>query len=246
LTRGLSVRTILRTFAVAGALLLGRAEGLTQSTVHFFPQFVDGKAADGSHFRSTLTIMPWTAGSSPSCTLLLYGMAAAFDIGASGDYFTASVPANSVLSAPTSGKQPLQSGYGVLYCSDYVYSNVILSYYAPDKSKIGEATVISSQESVVSRMALDVRGGVRHAIAIANNTDFRKSYVISLAAGGTTRSVRVIIPARRNLAKFVDDILPVEPESIGVLTIQSEDLSFFSTVGFRFTGSLFTSIPAEP
>jgi hypothetical protein len=95
-------------------------------------------------------------------------------------------------------------------------------------------------------MALDVRGGVRQAFAIANNTNFNKSYVISLASGGTTRSVRVVVPARRNLARFVDDLLPVAPETIGVLTIQSEDFSFFSTLGLRFTGSLFTTIPGGP
>jgi hypothetical protein len=240
------MRTTFRICAVISVLLLSSVHGFSQSKVHVFPQFVDGRNGDGSSFRSTLTIMPWTVSSSPSCTLILYGMTAGFETGATGYYFTASVPSNSVLSAPTSGKQALQAGYGVLDCSDYVYSDLILSYYAPDNTKIGEATVFSTPETVVSRMAVDVRGGVQQAFAIANNTDYNKRYVISLASGGTTRSVRVVVPARRNLAKFIHEVLPVAPDSIGVLTIQSEDLSFFSTIGFRFSGAVFTTIPGAP
>jgi len=95
-------------------------------------------------------------------------------------------------------------------------------------------------------MVLDVRGGVQQAFAIANNTDFTKSYVLSLTSGGATRSVRVIVPARRNLARYVHDFLPIAPDSVGMLTIQADDFSFFSAVGFRFSGSLFTTIPGGP
>jgi hypothetical protein len=227
-------------------LLLSSIQGLAQSRFHIFPQFVDGRTTDGSSFRSTLAITPWTLTSSPSCSLVLYGMTVEFNTGVSGFYFTSFVPANSVLSAPTSGKQPIQSGYAVLECSDFVYASVILSYYAPDNRKIGEATVPSSVEAVVSRMVLDVRGGVQQAFAIANNTDFVRSYVLSLASEGTTRSVRVFVPARRNLARYVHEFLPIAPDSVGMLTIQSEDFSSFSAVGFRFSGSLFTTIPGGP
>lgn len=237
---------MVRVCALTSVLLLSAIHGFAQSRVHIFPQFIDGRAADGSSFRSTLTITPWTVASAPFCTLVLYGMTAEFNTGVSGFYFTSVVPANSVLSAPTSGKQAIQSGYAVLECTDFVYASVILSYYASDNSKIGEATVASSVEAVVSRMVLDVRGGVQQAFAIANNTDFARSYVLSLASGGTTRSVRVFVPARRNFARYVHEFLPIAPDSVGMLTIQSEDFSFFSAVGFRFSGSLFTTIPGGP
>jgi hypothetical protein len=170
-------------------------------------------------------------------------MTAMFDVGPTGYYFTAYIPPGTMLSAPTSGTQALQTGYATLSCTTSVYANVIYSFYAQDNQKLGEATVFSSPESSISRMAFDVRGGVRQAFAIANNTDFNRSYVVTLGSGGVNRSARVVVPARRNVARFVDEVLQVAPESIGVLTIQSEDYSYFSTVGFRFTGGVFTTIP---
>jgi hypothetical protein len=225
------------------ALLLSPLPVFSQSQFHVFPQFADGRAADGTYYRSTLTVLPWSGGTPPNCTFVLYGMTTTFDVGPTGYYFTAYIPAGTMLSAPTSGTQALQTGYGTLNCSTSVYANVIYSYYAQDNQKIGEATVFSSPETNYSRMAFDTRGGVRQAFAIANNTDYNRSYTVSLGAGGSTRSVRLVVPARRNLARFVEEVLPVVPESIGVLTIQSDDYSHFSTVGFRFTGGVFTTIP---
>jgi len=225
------------------AALLSPLPALSQSQFHVFPQFADGRAADGTYYRSTLTVLPWSGAGPPNCTFMLYGMTATFDVGPTGYYFTAYIPPGAMLSAPTSGAQFLQTGYGTLSCSTSVYANVIYSYYAQNDQKIGEATVFSSPETSFSRMAFDVRGAVRQAFAIANNTDFNRSYTVSLGSGGSTRSVRLLVPARRNLARFVDEVLPVVPESIGVLTIQSDDFSSFSTVGFRFTGGVFTTIP---
>ena len=235
---------MLSVLAVLTALLVAPSPAFSQAQFHVFPQFADGRASDGTYYRSTITILPWSgAASAPNCTFVLYGMTATFDTGASGYYFTAYVPPGTMLSAPTSGTQALQTGYATLNCTDYVYAHVLYTYYAQDSHKLGEATVFSSPESALSRMAFDVRGGVRQAFAIANNTDFNRSYLVSLGSGGVTRSARVVVPARRNLARFADELLSVVPESIGILTIQSDDLSSFSTTGFRYTGGVFTTIP---
>jgi hypothetical protein len=225
-------------------LFIASLPAAAQDRFHLFPQFADGGAPGGSYFRSTLTILPWSGAGTAFCEFVLQGMTANFEIGVSGSYFTANVPSGYTISAPTTGKQPLQTGFGVLSCSDYVYANVILTYYAADNSKISEATIFSTPAASVSRMTFDSRGGMRQAFAIANNSDFTRSYVISLAANGVTRSARVFVPARRNLPKFVDELLQVTPESIGLLTIQSDDYSWFNAVGFRFTGGVFTTIPA--
>ena len=237
-------RSTLPMLAAVTTLMLASSPAFSQSLFHVFPQFADGKAADGTYYRSTLTVLPLSSGFPPNCTFVLYGMTANFDIGVSGYYFTAYIPAGTALSAPTSGKQALQTGYATLTCTDYVYANVLFTYYAPDNHKLGEATIFSAPESSLQRMAFDVRGGVRQAFAIANNTDFNRSYVVSLGSGGVTQKIRVVVPARRNLAKFVDEVMTVVPESIGVLMIQSDDWSYFSTVGFRFTGGVFSTIPA--
>jgi hypothetical protein len=230
-------------FSVLAGMLLTAVSGFSQSQFHVFPQFADGRAPDGTYYRSTITVLPWSGGSPPDCTFMLYGMTATFNVGASGYYFTAYIPPGTMLSAPTTGTQALQTGYATLNCTSEVYANVIYTFYGQNNNKLGEATVFSSLESSFTRMPFDVRGGVRQAFAIANDTDFNRSYVVSLGSGGNTRSVRVFVPARRNLARFVDELLPVVPESIGVLTIQSDDYSYFSTIGFRYTGGVFTTIP---
>ena len=224
-------------------VFLSAALSQAQSQFHVFPQFADGRAADGTYYRSTLTVLPWSAGTPPNCTFVLYGMTATFNVGSNGYFFTAYIPPGTMLSAPTTGNQLLQTGYGTLNCTTSVYANVIYSFYGADDSKLGEATVFSSPEAAFSRMAFDIRGGVRQAFAIANNTDFNRSYTVSLGSGGVTRSTRILVPARRNLSRFVDELLPVVPESIGVLTVQSDDFSSFSVIGFRFTGGVFTTIP---
>jgi len=233
----------LTVLSVLAAVLLTSVPAFSQSQFHVFPQFADGRSPDGTYYRSTITILPWSGAAAPTCTLVLYGMTASFDASPGNYYFTSYIPPGTMLSAPTSGAQTLQTGYATLSCTSYVYANVLYAFYAQDSRKLGEATVFSSPESTYSRMAVDLRGGVRQAFAIANDNDSRKSYVISLVSGGVTRSTRVFIPARRNLAKFVDEILQVAPESLGILTIQSDDYSYFSTVGFRYTGGVFTTIP---
>jgi hypothetical protein len=230
-------------FSLLAVLLLTSVPAFSQSLFHIFPQFADGRSPDGTYYRSTITVLPWSAGTPPDCRFVLYGMTATFDVGPTGYYFTAYIPPGTMLSAPTSGTQALQTGYATVECSSHVYANVIYSFYSRDNRKLGEATVFSSPESSFTRMPFDIRGGVRQAFAIANDTDFNRSYVVSLGSGGITRSVRVVVPARRNLARFVDELLPVVPESIGVLTIESGDASYFSTIGFRYTGGVFTTIP---
>ena len=45
----------------------------TASTYHVFPQFADGRAGDGSYYRTTVMIVN-SSSSSGSCTLRLYGL----------------------------------------------------------------------------------------------------------------------------------------------------------------------------
>lgn len=223
--------------------LLVPASAFSQEMFHIFPQFADGRSEDGTYYRSTITILPWSGAAAPTCTLVLYGMTASFDANPGNYYFTSYLPPGTMLSAPTTGAQPLQTGYATLSCTSYVFANVLYTYYGADNRKIGEATVFSTPAYSYSRMPFDNRGGVRQAFAIANDSDVRKSYVISLLSNGVTRSTRVFVQARRNLEKFVDEVLQVTPDSLGILTIQSDDYSYFSSIGFRFTGGVFTTIP---
>ena len=61
------------------------------------------------------------------------------------------------MSARTSATQPLQTGYGTLFCNEVVFANVIYSFYAPNGTKLAEATVFSATEYTRSSVVFDVR-----------------------------------------------------------------------------------------
>src|SRR5258706_1586323 len=119
------------TFSALAIVLLTSIPAFSQALFHVFPQFADGRSPDGTYYRSTIMVVPWSgAASAPNCEFVLYGMTATFDVGANGYYFTAYIPPGTMLSAPTSGNQALQTGYATLNCTSYVYANVLYSFYA--------------------------------------------------------------------------------------------------------------------
>ena len=56
------------------------------------------------------------------------------------------------------------------------------------------------------------------------------------------------VPARSNLARFVSEMIPPGPASgqVYLLEVRSSDGSNFSMIGLRFTGSVFSVVPAVP
>src|SRR5437667_592104 len=84
----------------------------TASTYHVFPQFADGKFADGTYYRTTRIYL--NSGLAPTnCTTQLYG---ATTDGA--NTFTTSRPLapGGLVVAPTNGTQSFQQGYAALQC----------------------------------------------------------------------------------------------------------------------------------
>jgi hypothetical protein len=237
-------RTLSRSLSLV-ALLLALTELLSaQDTFHVFPQVADGRFSDGSFYRSTITVLPLFEGDAPQCVLTLFGMSAAFAGGSSSSSFSFNVAAGGVAAMQTTGNQAFQSGYGTLTCSTNVFANMLYSFYASEGGKLGEATIFSSSQSIRFRMVADHREGARLGIAIANNTDNQQGYVVTYAAsGGGSVSTTVTVPARRSVARFLDEMTPVAADSVGVVSITSPTLSNFSVIGLRFTGVVFTTIP---
>jgi hypothetical protein len=52
------------------------------------------------------------------------------------------------------------------------------------------------------------------------------------------------VSARTSLAKFLDELIPATAGRISRVTIESADLAYFETIGLRFTGAVFSTIPA--
>ncbi len=223
-------------------LFLITIDAYSQERFHVFPQFADGRFPDGSYYRSTITILPWFDSDNPTCSLVLYGMTTTFDSGASGFSFTISHSPGGFSVNRTTGVQLFQGGYATLTCSDYTFAHVFYTFYAANGTKLSEATVFSSGETYQRRIVVDQRDGARLGIAIANNTDLASSYTITATGSFGTRTATVNVPARRALARFVDELLTLPANALGVITIRQPDFSDFYLIGLRFTGALFTTI----
>jgi hypothetical protein len=230
---------------VVGLILLSTTTSPAQAVFQVFPQIADGRFDDGTYYQSTVMVVSWFDRPA-TCALRFYGMVTRLNGSALSSTFTIYVPAGGVTVVQTGGSTGgFQKGHATLECNEYVYSNVLYSYFMPDNVKAAEATVFGSLEDRRHRFVLDSRGGARLGIAIANNTDFTRSYYVTFYTDRLTRTATVQVPARRALSRFVDEFLALPADAVGLLSVQSVDGSSFSAIGLRYTGQVFTTIPAN-
>jgi hypothetical protein len=228
----------------AAALLLFSGIAFGQEKFFIFPQFADGAFSDGTSYRSTLMVQVWL--STPvTCTLRLNGMTTTLG-SASGSVFSISIPGSGWFQVRSNGTQAFQSGYAALTCSDYVFANVVYSYFAGG-SKLGEATVFGVDPTYTFRIVADQTEGARLALAMANDTDISRNYRITLKRSDGTAfgSSTVNVGARQTLAKFLSELVPTSVNQLLEATIEAPDFSDLSVVGVRYTGPVFTTIPAN-
>jgi hypothetical protein len=160
--------------------------------------------------------------------------------------FTITIADEGFFVGGTPGTQSFQSGYATLTCTNYVDALIVYSFYSASGTKLSEATVFSADESYTANVIMDHTGGARLGLAIANDTDLPRTYTITLknSAGAELTTGSVTVPARSTLARFIDEVMAV-PVSVGLLAIRAEDFSQFSVIGLRFTGVVFTTVPAS-
>lgn len=151
----------MRRIACVGLLALIFAAPLySQANFQIFPQFVDGRLSDGSYYRSTLTLVPWSANEALDCTLRFYGITPNLEALGSGSSFSFKLPAGGFIASTTPGSDGLQSGYATLGCSGYVLANVLYTLYSPNGAKVSEATVFPADESSEAKLIVDQRGDI--------------------------------------------------------------------------------------
>ncbi len=216
-----------------------------QDTFTVLPQIADGYFPDGSYYRSTIMITPWFVSDAPQCSLRFYGLNLEIEGTGPVANTSISVPTGGMSVLRTTGRSSYQGGYGTLTCTQYVFANVLFALYAPNNQKVGEATVFGAAESFVRRVIADQREGAKLGLAIANNTDLQRTYRLTLLTNaGTTFTRTINVGGRRNATAFLDDLMPETAGSVGLLTVDTADFSEFSLIGLRFTGPVFTTIPA--
>jgi peptidyl-Asp metalloendopeptidase len=213
----------------------------TASTYHVFPQFADGRFADGSSYRTTVMIANPSSTSGANCTMQMRGFTVpgfptSYTLGAGGWVIL-----------PTSGTQNFVSGYATLSCSANVEAQVLYSYYAPNGVKLSEATVFSSPAANALGLTADERDGGRFAIAIANDTDRTVSYSIYISASGFSGSRQISLNPRSSIAGFLSELVSGMPgNTTGAVTVvASSTADTGSVIGLRYTGGVFTTMPAS-
>ncbi|HLH30100.1 MAG TPA: putative Ig domain-containing protein, partial [Terriglobia bacterium] len=208
---------------------------VTANTSHVFPQFADGVLGN-SVYKTTLMLSNPNAGTAANCTLQLHGVTL------SDFASTYSVPAAAFVIAQTSGKQSFQSGYAALQCSSSVEALLLYSLYGSDGTKISEATVFSSPPTSALNIVTDQRDGAQLGLAIANDSDQSVTYTITPV--GLTQTGSLTLAPRTSAAKFVNELVSgIPPNSYGVVKISSTT-GKASVIGLRFTGNVFTTVPA--
>jgi hypothetical protein len=150
--------------------------------------------------------------------------------------------------APTAGTQSFKSGYATLQCSANVEAQLLYSYYGSNGIKISEATVFSSPPAGVLGLNMDERDGGQFAIAIANDLDRTVTYTIYVSGSTFSGSVERTLPARTSLAAFLRELLPSMPAdgTAAVTVAANSSADSGSVIGLRFTGGVFTTMPASP
>jgi len=213
---------------------------VTASTYHVFPQFADGRLADGTYYRTTVMIANTSNTSGTTCTLRLNGLT--ID-GLSTLTYT--LGPNGWTISPTSGTQSFRSGYATLQCSVKVEAQLLYSFYSPSGTKLSEATVFSSPPAAWAQLLADGRGGSRVGIAIANDSDQSTTFAVTAddASGNQLGTTSLTLSARSSLAAFLDELLSIPPNTYGPVYVSS-NTGMASVIGLRFTGDAFTTIPA--
>jgi hypothetical protein len=143
---------------------------------------------------------------------------------------------------------PLATGYGTLTCSQPVTATISYVYLAvPSGTVLAGAAVFSSPPAKQAELVVYQTAGYRTALAIANDTDTAAQYQVTVYFGsGGTRQIgpaNVSVPARSNLATFLDEIMKF-PSDFNVGAVVVSGSTPLSVVGLVFNGSVFFSEPA--
>ena len=211
------------------------------NTYHVFPQFADGRFSDGTSYRTTRILVNPDLNVATDCTTVLHGMT----LEGISTFNVRLAARITVVSNPSSGSQPIQSGYATTECDSAVLGELLYSFFDANGIKLSEATVFSSPSAQRVQILADTRGGSRVGLAIANDTNQNNTYIISFfdGSGAVVASANQPVAARSSVAKFIDELVSLPADFYGRVVVSSPAGATASIIGLRFTGSVFTTIP---
>jgi len=219
------------------------------STLHVFPQFVDG-TADGQSYVSTIQISAAEPSFGTQCSLGLLSMSPATLADARGSRQTGTV-FNFIL-APAGWQivqslatRSLQAGSATLQCDRPVTAHLIHTLNR-GPAVVSEATSTSAPAGRVVQILADQRRNARLGIAIVNPFSITAAYRISVfdIEARLLHSTVIQIPSTRSFTRFLDEFAAVPRDFRGPVIIEALSGVDVYAAGSRFTEGVFTSIPA--
>jgi hypothetical protein len=220
-----------------------------QSSVHVFPQFVDG-VAGGRSYVSTLQISATDFGWSTACTLGLLSMPRttlvnARGVGETNTVFNFILGPSGWIILQSQGRQALRTGSAVLNCDRPVTAHLIYTQKFEDVTT-SEATVSAAPPGRVVQLLADQRKGARLGLAIANPFSAVATYRISaIDIDGRTIHVSFTrVNPGATFTRFIDEFANLPRDFRGPILIESGAGTEVYASGLRFTGDTFTAIPA--
>jgi len=209
------------------------------SRYHLFPRFAAGKLTDRTSYASTLMVVNPNWNLTSTCTLRVYGAASTAPVTTTFSLFPVGW-----MFVPIGADQPFQSGYVTLQCSQSVDAQLSYTLYDAQGAKLSEATIFSSQAASVTQILADNREGSRTAIGIANDSDQRVSYTVTVSdvnemVIGTTS---LTLEPRSSHATFLDELLRLPPGFYGRVLVSASS-GAGSLIGIRYTNQVFGTIP---
>ena len=138
----------------------------------------------------------------------------------------------------------LSSGMAMLECDNAVWTHVLFSLRS-DGSIVSEALVEPAPEDNFVLFVADHRGGSRFGVAVANPSDQQIEVTVSVTGLNEAEDrTEINIPARDAKAFFLDELYDIPKDHLGVVAMWSDDTNSLHVIGLRFTGQVFTTIPA--
>ena len=139
----------------------------------------------------------------------------------------------------------LSSGMAMLECNKEVWTHVLVSL-ASGGSTISEALVEPAEPDRWVVFVADHRGGSRFGVAVANPSDQAIEVKVSVTglAEGDEKEVEVSIPPHESKAFFLDELYDIPKDHLGGVSLWSDAGRLLYVIGLRFTGQVFTTIPA--
>ena len=139
----------------------------------------------------------------------------------------------------------LSSGMAMLECNKEVWTHVLFSL-ASGGPTISEALVEPAEPDRWVVFVADHRGGSRFGVAVANPSDQAIEVKVSVTglAEGDEKEVEVSIPPHESKAFFLDELYDIPKDHLGGVSLWSDAGRLLYVIGLRFTGQVFTTIPA--